>query len=78
MPTKTISYLKRKVGVADVHGRKHLFIDGEFIPTQQDKKGGPYISNHLPYQSFANLHDLGKAIVDYRALDEKKKPSKRH
>jgi len=73
MASKMIAYKKRKVSVVDVHGRKHLFIDGEHIPVTAIAKSGRYWSIHLPYKQFSNLHDLGKAIVDYRAMDEKKR-----
>lgn len=73
MANKMITYRKKKVSVIDVHGRKHLFIDGEHIPVTAVAKARRYWSTHLPYQQFSTLHDLGKAIVEYRAMDEKKK-----
>lgn len=73
MPTKTIIHKKKKVTVTEVHNKKHLFINDEYIPVKAIKKSGPYLSLHLPYQKFSTLHELGKAIVDYRATDEKKK-----
>jgi len=73
MALKNLVYKKRRIGVVDVHGQKHLFIDGEHVPATPPKKKLGYISPHLPYQSFATLQDLGKAVVEYRSMDEKRK-----
>lgn len=75
MAQKVTIYKGKKISVVDVHGRRHLFIEGEHIPTKAARKAGPYWSVHQPYQEFSTLHDLGKAIVDYRALDKKKRRS---
>ncbi len=72
MPKNSIVYRKQKVRVVDVHDQKHLFIDGEHIPVKSDQQAGRYWSAQLPYQKFSSLHDLAKAIVDYRNLDKKK------
>lgn len=72
MARNSIVYKKAKVRVVDVHDQKHLFINGEHIPVTADQQTGPYWSAHLPYQKFNTLHDLAKAIVDYRNLDKKK------
>ncbi len=73
MANKMVTYKRKKVSVVEVHGRKHLFINGEHIPVTAARKSGPYWSTHLPYQKFPSLHNLGKAIVDYRAMDQKKR-----
>jgi hypothetical protein len=65
-------YKKHKVRVVDVHDQQHLFINGEHIPVTAARPEGRYWSAHLPYQKFNSLHDLAKAIVDYRNLDKKK------
>ncbi len=72
MTPKAKIYKGKKISVVNVHGEKHLFISGEHIPTKAAGKGDAYWSAHFPYQEFDNLHDLGKAIVDYRAMDERK------
>jgi hypothetical protein len=71
VPRNSIVYKKHKVRVVEVHDQKHLFINGEHIPVTADPQGGRYRSAHLPYQKFSSLHDLAKAIVDYRNLDKK-------
>ncbi len=72
MAHKMIKYKQKKISVVDIHGKKHLFIEGEHIPLSPTNKAGRHRSLHLPYQEFSSLHELGKAIVDYRAMDKKK------
>lgn len=73
MANKNLRYMKHSIGVVTVHGQNHLFIDGEHIPSVATAKNGGYISPHLPYQKFQKLQDLGKAVVEYRDMDQKKK-----
>jgi hypothetical protein len=72
MASKNLQYKRKRISVVEIHGQQHLFIEGEHIPATQAKKSGPYISPHLPYQTFENLHELGKAVVEYRHMDKKK------
>ncbi len=67
-------YRGKRISVVDVHGSRHLFIDGEHIRTESRGRSGRYWSKHLPYREFATLRELAQAIVDYRALDEAKQP----
>lgn len=77
MAIKSLLYNKHRIGVVNVHGQKHLFIEGEHIPAVPTNKNQDYVSPHLPYQKFRTLEDLGKAIVDYRDLDQKKRKAKK-
>ena len=40
MAIKSTSYKKSRIGVADIHGKQHLFIEGEYIPAIQAKNPG--------------------------------------
>jgi hypothetical protein len=71
MATKNLRYKGHRIGVVNIHNRDHLFIEGEHIPATAAKKAGPFISPHLPYQSFPTLQDLGKAVVEYRGMDKR-------
>lgn len=62
----------KNIKVTTVEGTQHLFINDEHIPVSTSRTGR-YWSTHLPYQEFDDLHKLGKAIVDYRNLDEHRK-----
>ncbi len=73
MASKNLRYKNNRIGVVDVHGQRHLFIEGEHIPAVATGKDRQFISPHLPYQKFATLQDLGKAIVEYRGMDQRKK-----
>lgn len=67
MSNKGLRYKRKRISVVKIHGRDHLFIEEECIPVSQMKKRGPYTSPLLPYQTFKSLHDLAKAVIDYRA-----------
>ena len=73
MASKNLRYKNHRIGVVTVHGQNHLFIEGEHIPAVATAKNKDYISPHLPYQAFPTLQDLGKAVVEYRDMDQKKK-----
>jgi hypothetical protein len=77
MAIQSSRYKGHRIGVVDVHGKKHLFIEGEHIPATATQKDRRYISPHLPYQSFDTLRELGKAIVEYRSMDQKGKKKKK-
>jgi len=74
---KSISYKGKRISVVEVQGAKQLFLDSEHIPVKVRGRSGPYWSRHLPYVEFPTLEQLGRAIVDYRALDEKKKTERK-
>lgn len=76
MASKNLRYKNHRIGIVNVHGQNHLFIEGEHIPAEAAKKNQDFISPHLPYQKFKTLQDLGKAIVEYREMDQKKKKGK--
>ena len=69
MAQKAGRYKGKQIKVLEVQGASHLFIDDEHIRAKARKPKGPYWSKHMPYLEFQTLHDLGRAIVDYRALD---------
>ena len=77
MATKNLRYKNHRIGVVDIHGQSHLFIEGEHIPAVATRKNKGFVSPHLPYQKFETLQDLGKAIVEYREMDQKKKKGKK-
>lgn len=77
MAIKSLRHKNHRIGVVNVHGQDHLFVEGEYIPAVATKKNQDYISPHLPYQKFSTLQDLGKAIVDYREMDQKRKRGKK-
>ena len=73
MTTKNLRYKNNRIGVVNIHGQSHLFIEGEHIPAVATQKNKGFVSPHLPYQKFETLPDLGKAIIEYREMDRKKK-----
>ena len=76
MAAKNLRYKNHRIGVVTIHGQSHLFIEGEHIPAVATKKNQDFVSPHLPYQKFQTLPDLGKAIVEYRGMDQKKAKKK--